>query len=348
MLYHARWIGTACFLLAAAYVGLASNRTSPNQESPARTEIAVRTNSHRQLRLKRVEDFEVGDRMVGTNPIREQAETVEPDPATWRKISLHMRKHNGLSLWIDLLRPQEWIESTGAEVGKAIHLDLAELGAIGDAEVTKIGPCPPIKPGKGTIVTGKFVHESDGKNVVQLRLEGQQEPTGVTTNHPYWSVDRQEFVPVGQLRQGERIDSEFGSSCVVSNTPRAYSGRLYNFETTEHVYRVGTIGSLVHNNGCSEVATQLLKERPDGAIIRVTALLNPRTGKEVFFKLPGDKGLYVYHDFHLENGMLRDGYFGDTVPAMAIDSWLQEFATANKMTVPEILANFNFLPRLVP
>jgi len=185
--YHARWIGTACFLLAAAYVGLAGGRTRPVHESPAQTKIAARTDNQRQLRLKPVEDFEVGDRMVGTNPIREQVETVEPDPATWRKVSLHMRKQNGLSLWIELLRPQEWIKSAGAKVRKTIDLDLAELGAVGEAEVIKIEPCPVIKPGKGTIVTGKFVHESDGKNVVELRLEGQAEPTGVTTNHPYWS-----------------------------------------------------------------------------------------------------------------------------------------------------------------
>jgi hypothetical protein len=202
-----------------------------------------------QLESMPIKKVQVGDRIAGSNPIREQAEGIEPDPAIWRKISLHMRKESGLSLWIDLLRPREWVENVGARPGATIFLDLFDMGAIGDAEVTDLGPCPPIKPGNGTVVTGKFIHQADANsNVIRLRVEGQKEPTSVTSNHPYWSEDRKEYVEVGRLRIGELVNTEFGVRRVESVTPYSdYSGLLYNLETTEHVYRVGSLGTLVHN-----------------------------------------------------------------------------------------------------
>jgi hypothetical protein len=56
-----------------------------------------------------------------------------------------------------------------------------------------------------------FRHQADeNSHVVNLLLEGDTEPTGVTDNHPYWSVDRSTFVPAGELRTGERVNTEFG------------------------------------------------------------------------------------------------------------------------------------------
>jgi len=208
---------------------------------------------HARVRpAKKIEDIQVGDRVVGVNPLREQVEKIQPETATWRKISLCMRKTNGLSLWIELLRPLEWVEETGAAPGKLIQLELAEMGAVGEAAVTKIGPCPPIKPGDGTVVTGKFVHQCDGSNVLKLRVEGQQEATCVTGNHYYWSADRGDFVEAGKLRVGESVDTVFGPSHVTSVVPYEYMGLLYNLETSEHVYRVGSWGTLVHNS-CWEI-----------------------------------------------------------------------------------------------
>jgi hypothetical protein len=202
----------------------------------------------RNFPVRPIEEIQVGDRVAGTNPLREQAEEVEPVPASWRKLSLRMRPENGHPLWIDLLRPLAWIQANEIQVGKTTFLDLPEMGAVGAAEVTDIGPCPRISGGKGTIVTGKFTHQSDGSNVVRLRLAAQSEPTGVTRNHPYWSYDRSEFVKVGELRIGESVDTEFGARSVVSVEPFTYNGLLHNLETAEHVYRVGALGALVHNS----------------------------------------------------------------------------------------------------
>jgi len=201
-----------------------------------------------ELQLVPIERVQVGDRVIGTNPIHEEAEQVEPDPESWRKLSFQMRKEDGLPLWIDLLRPLEWIEANGIEQGKTTFLNFPEMGAVGDADATYVGLCPPIKGGKGTVVTGKFTQQSDSSNVVRLQLEGQGEATGVTRNHPYWSQDRRGYVEVGKLRIGEIVATEFGLRHVVSIEPCNYQCLLYNLETTEHVYRVGSIGSLVHNS----------------------------------------------------------------------------------------------------
>ena len=59
-------------------------------------------------------------------------------------------------------------------------------GAVGDASVTDLGPCPKIQIGTGTVVTGTFRHQSDeNTNVVNLKLDDQIELTGVTSNHSY-------------------------------------------------------------------------------------------------------------------------------------------------------------------
>ncbi|WP_278465670.1 hypothetical protein [Gimesia maris] len=64
--------------------------------------------------------------------------------------------------------------------------ELPEFGAKGPAKVVSIDACPPIKSGKGNVVTGKFIHESDG-NLIDLKIEGQKKATTVTANHRYWS-----------------------------------------------------------------------------------------------------------------------------------------------------------------
>ena len=83
-----------------------------------------------------------------------------------------------------------------------------------------------------------------------------------TTIHPLWSVDRQEWVPLAKLADGERLccDTEsFGLGFPSSLTPKAsglvlsvslsrVTQPVYNIEVHgEHVYQVGELGVLVHN-----------------------------------------------------------------------------------------------------
>jgi len=296
----------------------------------------------------KIEDIRLGTRVLGENPIDSQAETVEPTPESWREVHLEMTKHSGAMLWIELLRPLTWIEQHNASLGNTVHLEMHSMGAVGDAAVTFVGPCPKVQSGEGTIVTGTFKHQADDSSkVVRLRLEGQEEATGVTANHRYWSIDRQDFVEVGKLKEGERVDTANGESRVVSITQDQYTGFLYNLETMEHVYRVGTLGTLVHND-CLDYAKIVQRRRPDGSIIRMEPL-PPRsfqTGQLPGYPVAGRHGMRDLasgdrHFFHLENGILRDPAHPRGIP---IDDWIAEYSRLNNISPDEVLDFFNFLP----
>jgi hypothetical protein len=141
-----------------------------------------------------------------------------------------------------------------------IWLELPEMGVLGWATLTDVDENVAIQPGSGAVVTGTFAHISDA--VIDLQIEGQPKPIGCTTTHPFWSVDRQDFVEAGRLQQGERVQLYNGETKrVVQKLPRPGPVNVYNLEVyAEHVYRATPDGVLTHNNGCSsDDAADLLK-----------------------------------------------------------------------------------------
>lgn len=234
-------------LITAALLGLAllghglyGSATAPQGLSPAQ----------KSPRYRPIEQVQVGQYVVAHNPQmteeeRDAAEAV--DPPNWRKITLRMTKEDGSKLDIVLLRPACWVELEEATPGGEIELDLAELGAVGLGEVLAVEPCPPITPNpQGRLVTGTFAHQS--AHVVDLYVEGQEAPIGVTASHPFWSKDCQDFVPAGKLRVGERLSSLTGEPKVTAIVPRNKVEQVYNLEVdVEHVYLVTHTGLVVHN-----------------------------------------------------------------------------------------------------
>jgi hypothetical protein len=252
------WFVASLSLTLWLAFGRHSTQPQPAQASVNSTALKApsRSTAKPVSRVKPISEAQLGERTIGKNPLREQVdeELLEPDQRTWRKLTLRLPKENGKWLTVELLRPLDWIEDEEAAVGESIFLDLEEMGAIGDADVVSIEPCPPIQPGNGNVITGRFIHEVDQGEVIELRFVNQPEPTRVTRNHPYWSVDRQQFVPAAELREGEQVESLTGPTHVASITPSDYSGPVYNLEINgEHVFRVGTKGLLAHNS-CSRTA----------------------------------------------------------------------------------------------
>jgi hypothetical protein len=139
------------------------------------------------IKFAKIQDIEVGERAIGINPEITDSERAtflpDPDPATWRKLTLEMIKSDGKRLDITLLRPLSWISESQADIGTTIYLDLPELGAQGLAKVLNIEPCPLIKPGKGNVITGTFHHEA--ANTIDVHVEGLSKPIGCTDNHPF-------------------------------------------------------------------------------------------------------------------------------------------------------------------
>lgn len=197
---------------------------------------------------KPIEQVRVGDRVKAHNPELKDADRVarEPDPATWRHITLRLRKPDGGEIDIEMLRPADWLRANDGAVGQTIDLEIEEMGVEGSAEIQRVDSCPPIQPGFGQVVTATFAHAA--KDVIDIHVEGVKAPIGCTANHPFWSEDRQAFVPAGQLRVGETLRTVDAVTRVVGLMPRGKPERVYNLEVNlEHVYYVSTAGVLVHN-----------------------------------------------------------------------------------------------------
>jgi hypothetical protein len=203
----------------------------------------------------KIRDLPPGTWLLADNPETEgiaEGEFGEVVPATWRWLVLRMVKHDGSALQIDMLRPVSWIEEAVAREGERVHLEFDELAISGQAEVLEIKPCPQIPPRptpKHCLVTAKFTH--DAANVVDLGIDGLNEAIGVTANHPFWSLDRREFIPAGHLRIGEMLlTAADGETRVIALAARSAKEPVYNLEVDgEHVYYVSSSGVLVHNAG---------------------------------------------------------------------------------------------------
>ena len=226
--------------------------TYASSASVVKTNVPVTEKAPAGVRFAKIQEIQVGERAIGKNPEIDDEDRrsffPDPDPATWRKLTLEMLKPDGKRLDITLLRPLTWLEESSAEPGATIYLDLAELGAQGNAKVITVEPCPPIKPGKGNVVTGTFHHEA--ANTIDLYVDGVEKPIGTTDNHPFWSVTKQEFVEAGKLLPGEELQLHSGQTAkVVQLLPRPGPERVHNLEVlNEHVYRVAHEGVLVHNS----------------------------------------------------------------------------------------------------
>ena len=130
----------------------ATSETSPVAELQASVDLPRSKSVDADVKLvtKNIEDIQVGQRVVGRNPLRHETQAPsEIDPATWRAVRLHMIQ-NGVEYDLAFLRPLSWLKSTGAVVGGSIPIELHEMGLNGPARVVGIDPCPTIEPDDGT------------------------------------------------------------------------------------------------------------------------------------------------------------------------------------------------------
>ncbi len=99
-----------------------------------------------------------------------------------------------------------------------LPFNLPELDVSGLALVTAIDDCPPIADGEGSVVTARFVTREVHvvASVDVLGAGGTVETITGTTIHPVWSVDRQEWVPLAELADGETLQGLDGLAVVLS------------------------------------------------------------------------------------------------------------------------------------
>ncbi|MBI4603881.1 MAG: hypothetical protein HY721_18145 [Planctomycetes bacterium] len=195
-----------------------------------------------------IEDITVGERVL-TADSSEQDSSTQVDEATWRHVRLAMPNDNapGDVFEIELLRPAGWVEATGCQPGGQVWLDLEEMAVAGWAQVSQVGPCPPIEQGAGRVVLGTITHLNG--YVLQVRVEGQDAPIEPTGLHPFFSVSRNEWVKAGDLGVGEVLKTRCGSVRVEAIAAKAGVHRVYNLEVEgEHWYFVSEKHVLAHNN----------------------------------------------------------------------------------------------------
>ncbi|MEO1527673.1 MAG: polymorphic toxin-type HINT domain-containing protein [Planctomycetota bacterium] len=155
------------------------------------------------------------------------------------------------------LRPAfRWFELIGNEfdqrgldlVGLALELNLPEMGAVGTAVVTDIQACSSVSPGRGQVITATFAHPP-ATTVLDVYVEGESQPIGVTDNHLFWSPDSETFVPIGEIPVGESLLAHDGTlRRLQAKDVRSGVHLVYNLEVYgEHVYFVGDEGLLAHN-----------------------------------------------------------------------------------------------------
>jgi hypothetical protein len=100
------------------------------------------------------------------------------------------------------------------------------------------------------VVTAKFLTREVNTiaRVEILGVDGQIEVLEGTTIHPIWSVDRDDWIQLSELQEGERLQAANGIATVVSIAIVSTNVPVYNIEVHgEHVYQVGELGLLVHN-----------------------------------------------------------------------------------------------------
>ena len=174
---------------------------------------------------------------------------------------------------VGLLRSTEWMSANGIYAeGDIVRLSMPEMGAEGEFEVISIEGSA-IEAGGSGVVTGCF-RFSRGV-ICDLRIEGESEVIGVTGLHPIWSEDRQDWIPAGELRVGERLQRVDGGTAVLMESHlRPQVEPVFNIEVEgDHCYRVGKQGVLVHNTSTDECANyKVVDFGPAGAHYETTAV----------------------------------------------------------------------------
>jgi len=145
-----------------------------------------------------------------------------------------------------------------------------------------VAPCPEIAPnsftGEGQVVVSRFT-SFDVELLVRLDFDGSQSLTG-TSIHRIWSLDRQDWVAMGDLEIGERLQGTSGPVTITSTHLVAQTQNVYNIEVQgEHVYEVTELGILVHNTNdlckqIKDIQESLLKDPTNKDLLKKQADLN--------------------------------------------------------------------------
>lgn len=190
--------------------------------------------------------------ILGTRYVPGDLDATDVTRALWRHLDLELTKPDGSKAKLQVGRPMWWLEETGAKEGASIDLSMHEVGIEGSAQIVRIGPFDADSregDGKSNLVIGKIEHENALVWNLVFNNDGKK-PLGVTANHPLFSHDRDEWVPAGELKIGEKLRTANGLAQLTAKTQRPGLHKVYNIEVhRSHSYHVSQFGILAHNTG---------------------------------------------------------------------------------------------------
>lgn len=182
-------------------------------------------------------------------------------PDTWQIGKFIIEEREGAFVEMEANRPKEWFERRGlTKTGDRAYFHLPEVGISGTATLAAVRPTvintgetralnregivdrPVIATFRRYAPVTSDYHFSDGSKI------------GATAEHPFFSVERNRYIAVGELLPGEQVMTA-GQKVVrfIAGKQRDRGETVYNFEVWRaHNYFVGGAGEkvwlLVHNS----------------------------------------------------------------------------------------------------
>lgn len=269
---------SALFLALAFWPGSGSRR-------PRELEVA-NASSNSSSSFKAIEELRVGDRVLTGLASDSLCET-SVDERTWKKVKI-----KAVGVWpdgtidtyrIETLQPPLWFIANDARIGAEVPLplDLMEMGCPEHlrGRVESIEPCPSISTKPGRVVLTTVNHLNNACRELKLRdSEGKIDIVKTTDWHPFWSETKQDWVKAVYLQAGDQLQGRNGEALTLVGSERI-DGVHTVFNMTverEHIYRVGILACLVHNQKCYRVVSDAeLPSAQDG-----TWHDGPWTGRE--------------------------------------------------------------------
>lgn len=171
---------------------------------------------------------------------------------TWKSVTLTLRKSDSSLSTIKLLRPQWWLNNNGISVGGNYHLNVPEIGIVGESFVQSVDTISIdsiSRDSAGRFVIGTYIHHNVA--ILDLYFDGDMdEPIGTSEVHPFWSVTRNEWIEAAHLKVGEYVKTFKGILRLTFRVKRETPETVYNLEVQkEHTFYVTDDALLVHNTG---------------------------------------------------------------------------------------------------
>jgi hypothetical protein len=239
--------GIAVLALCGFLAGLLVWKASPPGQTTASSGSSVQAVSYQPYAVhhQSIDHVRVGQRVLTPHTDLGRSTPTSVNPATWKLVTMRL-----ISRWpdgtqddtqIQTLQPPVWLQEQHVAVGArvAVPLDLEEMGVPdAPAEVLAIAPCPKIDDGPGRVVLTTVNHLNNF--LFDLKVQGERAPPQalkVTGWHKLYSQDRQDWVSVCDLHEGEALQGHDGPLQVASLGRLPGTIRVYNLTVEdEHVY----------------------------------------------------------------------------------------------------------------